>query len=398
MPWKERCRVDERRALLARLAAGERMVDLCREYGISRKTGYKFVERYRELGDTGLRDRSRAPRRVALRTTAAIEELVVATRKAHRTWGPRKLRAYLLAEHPGLRLPAPSTLGALLDRNGLIERRRRRTRAPWPCQQLTEATEANDVWCIDFKGQFRLGNGRYCYPLTITDQFSRYILCCEAFDRIDGRAVRSAMSRVFREYGLPLVIRSDNGAPFASTGLHGLSRLSVWWMRMGVRPERIEPGHPEQNGRHERMHLTLKRETTRPAGNNLLQQQERFDRFVACFNNERPHEALEQRPPASHYSSSRRRSRHELETPSYPLHDQVRRITASGHLNLGHRDRTVYLSTALAGEQVGLRESGGGRWRVSFLDLDLGDYDERTRSFQVLERSAPWSWTTSSTG
>lgn len=395
MPWKESCRVDERTKLLARLDAGERMVDLCREYGISRKTGYKFLERYRQLGDEGLADRSRAPRRVALRTSAAIEELVIATRKAHRTWGPRKLRAFLLERQPGLALPAPSTLGLLLDRNGLVERRRRRPRTPWPCEQLTPATEANDVWCIDFKGQFQLGDGRYCYPLTITDQFSRYVLCCEAFDRIDGTAVRCTMKRVLREHGLPRVIRSDNGSPFASVGLHGLSRLAVWWMRMGIRPERIEPGHPEQNGRHERMHLTLKQETTRPAGQNLLQQQERFDDFMASFNHERPHEALEQRPPASHYQPSHRKAPEVLEPPSYPLHDQVRHVTASGHVNFGRRGAVAFLSTALGGESVGIREVADGRWRVTFLDLDLGDYDARNKRFEHLDRSSPWPSTSS---
>lgn len=382
MPWKVSCHMDERMRFVVRLEEGERMTDLCRELGISRKTGYKFWERYRRLGPVGLHDESRRPERVPHKLSEEIAALLVATREAHPTWGPRKLLAWLTVRRPELQLPVASTVGSLLERRGLVApRRRRRTTPPYEAP-LSVATAPNEVWCADFKGQFRLGNGRYCYPLTITDRHSRMLLACEALESTSLEPTRVAFELAFREYGLPLVLRTDNGTPFASRGLASLSRLSVWWLRLGIRHERIEPGHPEQNGQHERMHLDLKRETTRPAAATFLQQQERCDRFRQIYDYERPHEALGMLPPAKVHVVSTRAFPEHLPEPQYPLHDDVRKVSKSGHLGLGSRKNgSVFLSAALAGEWIGLREVGDGLWLVSFMDLCLGQVDYRSRRF-----------------
>jgi putative transposase len=368
--------MSERLQFIERLLAGERMSDLCREFGISRQTGYKFRERFEREQLAGLEDRSRAPRRVANRTDDALRELLIGARREHPTWGPRKLCAWLAGKHPGLRLPAASTVGDLLKRQGLVQPRRRCRRTPLQGTALTQATAPNEVWCADFKGQFRLGNGQYCYPLTITDRYSRCILGIEALESTEHKSARTAFEVAFQHFGLPRIIRTDNGAPFASRGLLGLSRLSAWWRQHGVRHERIEPAHPQQNGQHERMHLTLKQETTRPAAANFLQQQERFDRFIQQYNEERPHEALGQKPPATYFTTSERR--YDPSTSlSYPLHDCVRRVSPSGHIGTGARNRHVFLSSALASLSVGTREIDHDLWLVSFADLDLGTIDVR---------------------
>jgi transposase InsO family protein len=373
---------------VVRHEAGERMTDLCREFGISRKTGYKIWDRYQLLGPEALGDFSRRPHRHPNRTPQEILDLVVQARGVHPTWGPKKLRVLLLRQHPGVPIPAASTIGEMLKREGLSRPRRRRRRStPTPHDQLTVARSPNDVWCVDYKGQFRMGNRLYCYPLTVTDLHSRFLVCCEALESTRTGGAMAGFLAAFREYGLPKVIRSDNGSPFASVGLAGLSRLSVWWMRLGIRPERIESGHPEQNGQHERMHLTLKEETTRPPGAGLLQQQERFDGFRETFNQERPHEALEMKRPADLYSPSERRYQEVLEEPEYPLHDRTVRISVCGHIKLRSRWH-CYLATSLAGQRVGLREVDNGRWLVSFLSMDLGHLDERTRRF-VPAQAAP---------
>jgi transposase InsO family protein len=366
---------------VARLQEGERMVDLCREYGVSRKTGHKIWNRFQELGLDGLEDQERAPKRIPHRTSPEIRALFVDAKRKHPSWGPKKLRAWLLEKKKGLVLPSANTMGQWLKREGLVEARKTRQRCvPTPPNALTQAKAANDVWCADFKGQFRLGNGRHCYPLTITDLHSRYLLGCVALDGTSGGPARIAFEEVFRDFGLPSVIRTDNGSPFASTGLAGLTSLSVWWLRLGIALERIEPAHPEQNGQHERMHLTLKRETTRPAGANMLQQQERFDGFQEEFNEERPHEALGLRPPASVYSASSRRYPETLRELDYPLHDLFCTITQAGAAYLNGRQ--FFLSLALRGERVGLREVDDGVWLVSFMSLDLGHFNERTATFE----------------
>jgi transposase InsO family protein len=371
----------ERMQFVARLQAGERMTDLCREFGVSRQTGYELRAKFEEFGLEAFEDQKTAPKRIPHRTSLEIRALFVEAKKKHSTWGPRKLRAWLLAKKPALVLPSANTIGYWLRREGLVAARGKRQRSePTAPNQLTKPKGPNDVWGVDFKGQFRLGSGRLCYPLTITDLYSRSLLGCVALDGTSGGPARIAFEEVFREYGLPKLIRTDNGSPFASIGLAGLTPLSVWWLRLGIELERIEPAHPEQNGQHERMHLTLKRETTRPAGANMLQQQERFDRFREEFNEERPHEALGLRPPASAYEASPRRFPDALIELDYPLHDLTCEITSGGAACLNGRQ--FFLSLALRGERVGLREIDDGTWLVSFMKLDLGHFDERTRKFE----------------
>ncbi len=384
MPWKESDPLSERLQFIARLEAGERMAELCREFGISRKTGYKIRDRFEASGADALLDRSRRPTSSPRRAPEAIVEQVLAARRLHPTWGPRKLRILLQRAQDGVRWPSTTTMGEILKRHGLVaDRRRKRLVAPHT-QPLRHATGPNVLWCADFKGQFRLGNGRYCYPLTITDAHSRMLLGCTALESTAEDESLASFAEIFREWGLPDAIRTDNGVPFASTTIHGLSRLSVWWRRLGIVHERIEKGHPEQNGRHERMHRTLKAETTRPPGNNLLQQQDRFDRFCDEYNLERPHEALNDDTPASRHAASDRRYPTHLDDPVYPLHDDVCRVTPCGHIGLpvARRKLKIYVSAVLAGELIGVRELDDDRWLLSFVDLDLGVANTRTKSIE----------------
>lgn len=378
MPWKESSVVNERLKFVLRAKDGERVTDLCREAGISRKTAYKFLERFERLGAVGLYDEPPVAERLPHKVKLEIEQLIVAARQEHPTWGPLKLRAWLLAKHPTLALPAVSTFGRVLSRNKLVAApRRARPRPPPSTTPTSMAHEPNAVWCCDYKGQFRLGNGRHCYPLTVTDLFSRYLLGCEGMERIDGEAAKTAFELIFREYGMPNAILSDNGPPFATVGPHGLSRLSVWWLRLGIQHQRIDPGHPEQNGAHERMHLTLKRETTRPPGANQLQQQERFDRFRELFNVERPHEALDQKPPATFYEPSARQFPERLHEPEYPLHDLTLRVDDYGSIYFnGSRIR---LGLPLVGELVGMREVDDEVYEIHFMSMALGKVDLRRR-------------------
>lgn len=379
MPWKESDAMSERTKFVARLLDGERMSDLCREFGISRKTGYKLKERYCDQGPQGLYDQSRRPLSSPHRTASAIVERVVELRRRFPTWGPKKLRAKLVELEPESRWPAASTIGVIIKDAGLVDGRKRKRRAwPTPPSEQHDSVAANDLWAMDFKGQFRLGDGRYCYPLTVSDHYSRFLLGCEALENTKTDPAGHALETVFREYGLPKRIRSDNGAPFASTGLGGLTMLSAWLMRLGIRHERIEPGKPQQNGRHERIHLTLKQETTRPAAANMLLQQQRFDEFVAQYNDERPHEALAMKPPASAYKTSQRRLPVTLPAVSYPLHDVIKRVSQGGHVRLEKRD--IFVSKALRGQPIGLRQLDSPTWLLSFMDLDLAylDLDQRS--------------------
>jgi transposase InsO family protein len=355
--------------MISRLRKGERLTDLCREYGVSRKTGNKYKKRFEELGVIGLEDQSRAPHVIPHKTPPELVELLVTERVRHPSWGPRKLKN-VLERRLGRGLPAPSTIGVILEGRGLVAPRKHRPRySPRPTS-LREATAPNDVWCIDYKGQFRLGDTTYCYPLTVTDQYSRYIVGCEAMAAISDEQARDACEDMFRTYGLPTVMRSDNGAPFASVGLAGLTKLSVYWLRLGIVPERTRPASPQENGRHERMHRTLKAETTRPARHNLLQQQERFDDFVEEFNTQRPHEALEMKRPAEVFQTSSKKHPARLADPEYPTHDDALRVNHLGRIRLPGRE--IYLATALAGQVVGVREEVDGRWLVTFVDVDLG--------------------------
>ena len=382
MPWKERSIVEERMRFVLRLKDGESMSSLCREFGISRVTGYKIYERYSECGLEGLTDRARTPYRYANKLPAQLETMIVNLRREKPTWGARKLRERLLRKLPNdVRVPACSTIHAILDRHGLVTRTRR-SRARTEGTPLSEGANPNALWCADYKGEFMLANRRYCYPLTVTDHASRYLLLCEAMESNAEKTAFTAFERLFKERGLPQAIRSDNGVPFASpNGLFNLSRLSVWWLRLGISIERIRPGHPQQNGRHERMHLTLKKEATRPAGANLLQQQAKFDAFLEEFNNERPHQALDMKCPAEIYSASCRPYQG-IQDLNYPFHDKTVVVTNCGRLCLYRKK--INLSTCLAGQAVGIKEVDDGIWLVSFMDYDLGFIDLEEKTLQPL--------------
>jgi transposase InsO family protein len=385
MPWRETSVMEERLRFVARLLEGEGMSDVCREFGISRKTGYKIFNRYRDDGLEALTDRSRRPVRYANQLPGPVEAMIVRCKKEKPHWGARKIRELLVKRLAGdVRIPARSTVHAVLDRHGLVSQARKRHRANKAGgTPLSEALEPNDLWCADFKGEFKLGNGRYCYPLTVTDQASRYLLCCEAFESTREQGVFEAFRRIFTERGLPAAIRSDNGLPFASpNGLYNLSKLSVWWLRLGIGLERIRPGHPQQNGRHERMHLTLKKEATRPPGRNTLQQQALFDDFVREFNGERPHEALDMKVPADLYVASLRPYRG-LPEIDYPFHDREALVTNCGRLCIYRKK--INISTVLAGQKLGLKEVDDGIWLVSFMRYDLGYIDLEQRTLQTID-------------
>jgi len=382
MPWRESTAMEERLRFVARRLEGESMTALCREFGISRKTGHKLFARYKESGLEALGDRPRRPGRVANRLPMPVEAAIVALRRERPSWGARKLREVLAKRFgPDVTIPARSTIHAALDRHGLVEHARaRRPRAAGTA--LSAPAGPNDLWCCDFKGEFRLGDGKLCYPLTVTDQASRYLLMVEALEGTSEAPVFTAFHRLFEERGLPAAIRSDNGAPFASRGLWGLSKLSVWWLRLGVGIERITPGKPQQNGRHERMHLTLKQETTRPAARNSLAQQARFDAFVEDFNAVRPHEALDMQTPASAYARSPRAFAG-LPELAYPFHDLD--VVASANGAIGLHGRQVVISSVFAGQRLGLREVEADVWLVSFMHYDLGYIDLEARTLQTID-------------
>jgi transposase InsO family protein len=374
--------MDERLRFVARRLEGEAMTDLCREFGISRKTGHKIFGRYQDHGLEALADRPRVPGRVANRLAPPIERMIVALKREKPYWGARKLRELLARRMDGAAgpLPARSTIHAVLDRHGLVEHSQHRPRATGTA--LSDGTVPNDLWCVDFKGEFQLGDRRFCFPLTVTDHASRYLLLCEALTSTREGPAITAFANLFKERGLPRAIRSDNGIPFATpNGLYGLSKLSVWWLRLGIAIERITPGRPQQNGRHERMHLTLKKETTRPAAENSLQQQQRFDDFIQEFNTERPHEALDMKTPASLYAPATRPYRG-LPELTYPLHDRDIIVGNSGQIRFNKSN--VAISQVLAGQKLGLREVDDAIWLVSFMHYDLGYIDMETCRLQTI--------------
>jgi len=375
MPWKECHAVDERLRFVARRLDGEKMAVLCKEFGISRKTGYKIFQRYKACGVQGLTDRSRRPYRHANQLPLLVEKWIVQLKREYPSWGAPKIRERLRRRCPELQCPAISTVHAVLDRHGLVTPRRRR-----PSQvkgtALSHPTQPNDLWCADYKGEFMLANRRYCYPLTITDSASRYLIACEGLSTTKEQYAFTVFEHVFKDFGLPHAIRTDNGVPFASaSALYGLSKLSVWWLRLGIRLERIRPGHPEQNGRHERMHLTLKREATKPAAPNFLQQQARFDAFLERYNRERPHEALAMQVPADLYTRSPRPFAG-LADLEYPLHDWSTMVTTCGRIC--YRGRKINLSHVFAGQTVGVRQVSERIWLVTFMHYDLGYFDDET--------------------
>jgi putative transposase len=390
--------MDRRVQFVADCLRGEEpMTALCERYGISRKIGYKWLERYRRDPIGGLADRSRAPHRAANGMAAEVAEAIIAMRQRYPYFGPRKLLLKLQRAHPSVSWPAASTIGDLLRREGLSEARRRR-RPPAPVlQPFLEVRAANDVWCTDFKGWFRTADGTRCDPLTISDAHSRYLLACRIVSPTT-EGVEPWFERVFREHGLPLAMRSDNGVPFATTGAAGLSRLAVRWLKLGIKLERIDPGSPQQNGRHERLHRTLKEQTSKPPAATPREQQARFDRFREHYNHERPHEALGQATPASCYGLSPRAYPARIEEPWYDADHAVRRVRSSGEIKWG--GDLVFVSEALVGEPVGIAETEQGDWIVRFATVDLGVIDRRQRKlfrfasprpggFRGMRRSTP---------
>lgn len=384
MPWKECSIMDDRLRFVGRLLDGEEMSQICREFGISRKTGYKIWNRYKEHGLEALTDRTRRPVRYGNQLPPQIETMIVRCRKEKPHWGARKIREMLVKRLPGeVRVPANSTIHAVLDRNGLVKHKKRRLRPRLQGTVLSSGSAPNDLWCTDYKGEFLLGNKKYCYPLTVTDHASRYILLCEGLHSTKESLAFTAFEALFKERGLPYAMRSDNGVPFASAhALFDLSKLSVWWLRLGITLERIKPGCPQQNGRHERMHRTLKSEATRPPGMNILQQQGTFDHFVQELNNERPHEALDMKCPAQVYTPTTRQY-NGLPELDYPLHDLTLNVTNCGRLCLYRKK--INISTVFAGHKLGLREVDDDIWLVSFMHYDLGYIDLEEKTLQPID-------------
>jgi putative transposase len=377
MPWHKTNPMNERLRFVAQAQEGlYSMAELSERYGVSRQTGYALLDRYRELGIDGLKDRSHAPKHCPHRISGAIRELLLESRRAHPTWGPRKILAWLRPRHEGLELPAASTVGDLYSQELLVKARARRRHWSQPGRAKIEVNGPNDRWSIDFKGEFRTLDGNLCYPLTIADAHTRFVLAVDGLCSTAHAPARVVVERVFREYGLPAVIRSDNGGPFATKAIAGLSRLNVWWTQLGIKHDRIAPGRPDQNGSHERMHLTLKQETVVPPALDGEAQQGRFDAFRSEFDFERPHEALGMQTPGSLYTRSPRELPERLPEPEYPAHCVIRQVRANGILYF--RDRSIFLSELLIGQLIALEEIADGVWSIYFYDLLLARLDERT--------------------
>ncbi len=386
MPWKETCPMDQRLQFIGLYLGHEySMAALCRQFGISRKTGYKLVERYIQEGVHGLLNRSRAPGHHPNRVSPTIEQFIVATRSRFPLWGPRKLRAWLLRNQSETFWPAASTIGEILNRHGLTVPRKRCRRTQPYTEPFKSCDRPNAVWSADFKGWFLTGDKTRCEPLTITDNYSRYLLRCQALTPTGFYSVKPIFEAAFREYGLPDAIRTDNGVPFATTTVAGLSRLSIWWIKLGITPERIEPGKPAQNGRHERMHRTLKAHTASPPQATLRSQQRAFVRFCKEYNQERPHEGINMQVPAKLYQTSNRE--YPLLAPDieYPGDMLIRRIKAQG--DLSWKGRHVYLSETLAGETVGLRQVSERLWDIYFAHIKLAQLDSHTQKLVHLAKN-----------
>jgi len=379
MPWDETTRMSQRRGFISELESCQyTMTELCERYGISRKTGYKWAERYAQEGVEGLEDRRHVAKSYPHQVSAEKAQRLLELRGRFPHWGPRKLRSWLERHEPKQAWPAASTIGDLLKRHGLVKPRSSRRRPLPPRPPRVEAQSPNDVWSSDFKGQFRLGNGRLCYPLTISDGCSRYLLGCQGLERPSGEAAKAVFERLFREYGLPGAMLTDNGSPFAAAhSLARLSRLSVWWIKLGIRPVLIQPGQPQQNGRHERMHRTLKAEATRPPAADARRQQERFEQFRRLYNEQRPHEALGQIPPAAVYEPSRRIYPSRLRPWEYPGHFEVRMVRHTGEIRW--RGEALFVSQALQAERIGLEEVDEGQWSVYLGHVLIARFDERQR-------------------
>lgn len=375
MPWRSTCPMDERLRFIDDWLRREwTMVELCRLYGISRPTGYKWVERFEAQGKPGLCEQSRAAANHSNATPADIEEEVIALRLKHPHWGPRKLEHRLRRLKPRTPWPVSSTIGEILKRRGLVTPRRRRLRMAAYPGPMVAGMQPNDVWAADFKGWFRAGDGVRIDPLTVTDVASRYLIRCRAVEKTDGPTVRGQLTVAFQEFGLPQALRTDNGSPFASLTVAGLSRLSVWLIRLGIRPERIRPGQPQDNGAHERMHKTLKQHTAKPPRGSLRAQQEAFDRFQIEYNEQRPHESLQMRTPADIYHPSRRPFPNRLPEIEYPAGAKIYKVGDNGCIK-PKKTTNVFVSNALVGERVGLVQTNDNDWTVYFSDVKLGMFD-----------------------
>jgi transposase InsO family protein len=365
---------------IGRLLDGEKMTDLCREFSISRVTGHKIWSRYQQDGLEAIKDRSRRPHFLARSTSNEIVQLILNLKRDRPTWGAPKIWSYLSKRNRTLKLPVESTVHAILDRHGLVKKRNKRSEVYKSVgTELTKSLAPNDIWCADFKGQFKMQNNRYCYPLTISDHFSRYLLSCEALESTKVGDAFLVFRDAFMEYGMPSSILSDNGVPFATKSLFGLSKLSVWWLRQGIQLQRIRPGHPEENGRHERMHRTLKQATTQPSGKNVLNQQEIFNGFVDVYNNERPHEAIEMKTPSELYAKSQRKFIEHLDDLEYPGYVRNARVAEVGTITVNKK--RIFISEVFGGEVLGIKTVEEGINSVSFMDYEIGFYDSRSYKF-----------------
>lgn len=376
MAWNETNELKEKIQFISAWLKNElTMTQLCRQFNISRKTGYKIIARYEEGDSDCLKQRSRAPHTSPEKTNAHITQILLKTKKRYPKWGPKKIKDWLEIEYPNQYWPAASTIGDIFKKNGLVRPRKRKYKCPIYSHPFLECTAPNTVWSADYKGQFKLGNGRHCYPLTISDNYSRYLLGCKALYSTHLEDARKFFEKIFKEYGLPKAIKTDNGKPFSSASLGGLSQLSVWWIKLGIIPERIKPGHPEQNGRHERMHRTLKEATAKPPSLTMQGQQSAFNRFRKEYNFERPHDGLNKRRPAELYQNSDRKFPNKLPPIEYPSNYLVRKVGHSGEITWEGRD--IFISESLRGEYVGLIEVDNGIWEVYFSKMKLAGLDHQ---------------------
>lgn len=375
MSWRNICPMDEKIKFIAAIKEGSlSMTDLCNNFGISRKTGYKWLERYESHGPSGLEDRVRARLTQEHRIQDSKVNSILQLKAKYMNWGPKKLKIRLEHDNPDTVWPAASTIGDILKQHGLVDRRKKRKRVPPFTQPFSECNESNDSWSADFKGQFLLGNNKYCYPVTITDNFSRYILACDGYLNPTLENVKRSFKYAFIDYGLPNSIKTDNGTPFSSTSIAGLSQLAIWWIKLGILPERIDPGHPEQNGRHERMHKTLKHDTASPPQKTLSAQNELFDNFKQEFNYQRPHEAIGNKTPSEIYNRSSREYTGIVPKIMYDDDYTVRMVRHNGQIKW--KGKTFYLTRLLHGEPVGLKEFDNGMWEIMFSFLKLGVLNE----------------------
>lgn len=379
MPWAETEPMNEKVKFISAYldSKEESFQELCDRFNISRKTGYKYVNRYKELGVEGLKECSRASHCHPNQISSNVEEAILEVKKKYKNWGAKKILHWLNQERGDCTWPAKSTIEAVLKRHQLIKPSKRQRRVISYKEPLALCTRPNDIWSIDYKGQFKLGNAQFCYPLTVTDNFSRYLFAVDGAHEISGKQTKKVLSQLFKEFGMPLFIRSDNGSPFASNGLGGLSKVSVWLIKLGITPERIRKGHPEENGRHERMHFTLKQETTQPPKSNLKEQQKCFDHFKLIFNEQRPHEGIQFNRPAKLYTPSERHLPSQLDEVEYDSSFlNTRRIRTNGTMKwLG---KEIFVSETLIGETIGLKPYSEEEWLIHFSHMPIGRFNEKT--------------------